>query len=94
MKLTKGTKVIGCLMIAVALYSAVINSTSNNYGSYYEAKEAYEEWKEAGGTKEVKIFDPVYRGTRTYSVRRCWYEKETTQVLGRVEDTVIERFRY
>lgn len=94
MKLTKGTKVIGCLMIAAVFYTVVLNNTSNNYGSYYEAKEACEEWKDAGGTKEVKIFDPVYRGTRTYSVRLCWHEKETTQILGRIGDTVIERFRY
>ena len=79
------------LLAALALPTAVEANWFGKYGSFYEAKEACEEWVLKGGTYQVEYKNglSLYGGStnkvrdiRTRNLRECFDERRTNQVIG------------
>ena len=79
------------LIAALALPTAVEANWFGKYGSFYEAKEACEEWVLKGGTYQVEYKNGLLlyggstnkvRDIRTRNLRECFDERRTNQVIG------------
>tara|TARA_B100000886_G_C20264956_1_gene424540 strand:- start:115 stop:531 length:417 start_codon:yes stop_codon:yes gene_type:complete len=73
------------------------------YGSYYEAKEACEEWVLKGGTYQVEYKNGLLpydggsvkvRDIRTRNLRECFDESRTNQVIGLTQKRAKEGGSY
>ena len=61
--------------------------TSCSYGSFYEAQEACEEWRDKGGSYKFErerknIKNETYITISSNRLRDCLNENETNQILG------------
>ena len=73
------------------------------YGSYYEAKDACEEWVLKGGTYQVeykngllpyRVGTDKVRDIRTRNLRECFDESRTNQVIGLTQKRAKEGGSY
>ena len=93
------------LLAALALPTAVEANwlLLGRYGSFYEAKEACEEWVLKGGTYQVeykngllpyRVGTDKVRDIRTRNLRECFDDTRTNQVLGLTQKRAKEGGSY
>ena len=70
------------LLAALSLPTAVEANWFGKYGSYYEAKEACDEWRRSRDEPYVKNKSELTGKIGNWNSRDCEYDSETRQVLG------------